>query len=52
LLLDVSENSGVGDTVMWLTVIFCGRTWTITLDEKHLVKLVDHETVLRVWLML
>jgi hypothetical protein len=48
LLLDLGDNSGVFCTV-YVTIIFCGRTWTILSEqEKFLVELVDLKTVLRV----
>jgi len=51
LFLVVDNKRGVGDTA--LVTIFCGRTWTIALDnEKLLEELADLTTVLRALLML
>lgn len=36
MLLDVGDNSGVGDTALSVSVMFCGRTWTITSDNEKL----------------
>jgi hypothetical protein len=52
LLLDIGDNSGEGILLMWVAIIFCGRMWTITSDDKQLlVQLVDLKTVLRAKLM-